>query len=69
MPIANLINISFQSGVFPDIFMVVCIAPISRLRFSILVLHYHPISVLPIIGSIFEKELIPLRENDTSCTK
>ena len=50
-----LINISFETGVFIDIFKIACITPIPKLSNPKVVSHYRPISVIHIISKIFER--------------
>ena len=55
LPLVKLINISFETGFFPDMFKIACITPIPKLSNPKVVSHYRPISVIHIISKIFER--------------
>ena len=53
--LANFFNSFMESGIFPDILKVGKITPVFKKGNSQLMTNYRPISLLPIIGKIFEK--------------
>uniref|UniRef100_A0A1B0CEF1 Putative tick transposon n=1 Tax=Lutzomyia longipalpis TaxID=7200 RepID=A0A1B0CEF1_LUTLO len=53
-PIAELINISFRDGKFPDILKIARITPIYKSGEKSNLSNYRPISVLPTLAKIFE---------------
>ena len=55
LTLIKLINISFETGFFPDMFKIACITPIPKLSNPKVVFHYRPISVIHIISKIFER--------------
>ena len=55
MSLVKLINISFETGVFPDMLKIACITPIPKLSNPKVVSHYRPISVIHIISKIFDR--------------
>ena len=55
LPLVKLINISFETMFFPDMFNIACITPIPKLSNPKVVSHYRPISVIHIISKIFER--------------
>ncbi|KAI3381283.1 hypothetical protein SNEBB_002555, partial [Seison nebaliae] len=55
MPIARIINMSFQSGIFPDCLKTAKITPIHKTGSEKTISNYRPISVLPWLSKIFEK--------------
>ena len=54
-PLAELINKSFQSGIFPDIFKLAKVIPIFKSESRILCNDYRPISLLSNISKLIEK--------------
>ena len=54
-PITQLINNSFETGIFPDILKIAIITPIYKNGNLYSLTNYRPISVLPILSKIFEK--------------
>ena len=54
-PISDIINISFNTGVYPDIMKLATIIPIFKKGSKILVGNYRPISLLSNLNKIFEK--------------
>ena len=57
IPLSKLINESFQVGIYPDELKVASITPIFKKGDKTLVSNYRPISVLPLLGKIFEKSM------------
>jgi len=55
VPIARLINMSFGTGIFPDILKEAHIVPVHKSGSEYEVCNYRPISVLSYISKIFEK--------------
>ena len=55
LPLAKLINKSFETGIFPDICKVAKGVPIFKSETRLLYNNYRPISLLSIIGKIIEK--------------
>ena len=53
--ISKLINLSAETGVFPDIFKIAKIVPIFKSGVSTTIKNYRPISILHFISKIFEK--------------
>ena len=53
--IAKLINLSFETGIFPDICKFAKVIPIFKKEDPLLCSNYRPISLLPIFSKIFEK--------------
>ena len=54
-PLAELINKSFQSGIFPDIFKIAKVIPIFKSESRVLCNNYRPISLLSNIKELIEK--------------
>jgi len=54
-PLVKLINQSFTCGEFPDILKSASVTPVHKAGDKALITNYRPISVLPVIGKIFEK--------------
>ena len=55
IPLSNLINLSFKTGLFPEILKCANIVPIHKSGPLNEVLNYRPISILPTFSKIFEK--------------
>ena len=51
----DLFNLSFQTGIFPDVWKVATVVPIFKLGDSKSVGHYRPISLLSLPGKLLEK--------------
>ena len=49
-PLAELLNLSLFSGMFPDMWKIVGIAPIHKVDSTVERLSYRPISVLPVLS-------------------
>jgi retron-type reverse transcriptase len=54
-PISDLVNLSFNTGIFPDILKCSQIVPIFKTGNETDVANYRPISILPTLSKIFEK--------------
>ena len=54
-PLSQLFNFSLSAGVFPDQWKIARIAPIYKGGHSDIRSNYRPISVLPVISTLFEK--------------
>jgi exonuclease III len=54
-PVAELINCSFATGIFPDSLKIACVTPIYKSGDPLNVTNYRPISILPLLGKVFEK--------------
>ena len=54
-PLAELINKSFQSGIFPDIFKIAKVIPIFKSESRVLCNKYRPLSLLSNISKLIEK--------------
>ena len=54
-PLAELINTSFQSGIFPGIFKIAKVIPIFKSESRVLCNNYRPISLLSNISKLIEK--------------
>ena len=54
-PLAELINKSFQSGIFPDIFKIAKVIPIFKGESRVVSNNYRPISLLSNISKLIEK--------------
>ena len=57
LPLAKLINKSFETGIFPDICKVAKVVPIFKSETRLLCNNYRPISLLSNIGKITEKPM------------
>ena len=55
LPLAKLVNTSFETGIFPDIGKVEKVVPIFKSEARLLCNNYRPISFLSNIGKIIEK--------------
>lgn len=55
--ITYLFNLSLSNGVFPSEWKMAKVSPLCKYDARVNVGNYHPISILPIIGKIFEKEV------------
>ena len=55
LPLCNLINKSFESGVFPDFLKIVKVIPIHKGNSTQDMNNYRPISLLSIFDKIIEK--------------
>ena len=53
--LSKIINISFETGIFPDLCKVAKVIPIYKKENPLLCSNYRPISLLPIFSKIFEK--------------
>ena len=54
-PLCYKLNMSFTSGMFPDILKQAEICPIFKKGDVMNVCNYRPVSILPIVSKIFEK--------------
>ena len=54
-PLAFLINLSFQQGVFPEALTTARVIPIFEKYNAQIPSNYHPISVLPVFSKLYEK--------------
>ena len=54
-PVMNLINASFQQGIFPDQLKTACVTPIHKQGITSCVSNYRPVSVLCAMSKIFER--------------
>ena len=57
-PLAALINKSFQSGIFPDIFKIAKVIPIFKSESQVLCSNYRPIALLSNISRLIEEKLM-----------
>ena len=53
--LAKIINLSFKTGIFPDLCKIAKVIPIFKKEDPLLCKNYRPISLLPIFSKIFEK--------------
>ena len=53
--LTDIINLSFRTGIFPDLCKLAKVIPIFKKDNSLLCENYRPISLLPIFSKIFEK--------------
>ena len=53
----DIFNLSFRTGVFPDLCKLATVIPILKKDNPLLCENYHPIPLLPIFSKIFEKVL------------
>ena len=53
--LANLINISYKNGIFPDLLKKAVVTPIFKEDDKNEIKNYRPISILPVVSKIFEK--------------
>ena len=53
--LADIINLVFKTGIFPDLCKLAKIIPIFKKDDPLLCVNYRPISLLPIFSKIFEK--------------
>ena len=53
--VANLINSSFEEGVFPEVLKVARVIPLHKSGDKSVIGNFRPISVLPVLSKIFEK--------------
>lgn len=56
-PLSKIINISFQSGIFPDYLKIAKVVPVLKKGDKLLCTNYKPISLLSNISKIFEKAM------------
>ena len=54
-PLANIINISLQKGIFPDKLKIAKVIPVYKADDPSLLVNYRPISLLPNFSNFFEK--------------
>ena len=57
LPLAHIINMSFVTGVYPELLKIVKVIPIHKGGFTQDVNNYRPISLLSIFDKIIEKLL------------
>ena len=57
VPIAKLINKSYEEGVFPDCLKIACVSPIFKAGDPKSASNYRPISVLPLLSKILERSI------------
>ena len=62
-PLCFILNMCFTSGMFPDILKQAEICPIFKKGDAMNVCNYRPVSILPIVSKIFEKEMVRQLEN------
>ena len=53
--LVKIINLSFKTGIFPDLCKIAKVVPIFKKEDPLLCKNYRPISLLPIFSKIFEK--------------
>ena len=56
--LANIVNLSFKTGIYPDLCKLAKVIPIFKKDDPLLCVNYRPISLLPIYSKIFEKVII-----------
>ena len=57
-PVANLINMSFSCGVFPDVLKHAIVIPVFKSGSDRELGNYRPISILPLLSKIFERSVL-----------
>ena len=57
-PLSDMINMSFNQGVFPNILKIANVIPIHKKGDQLDCNNYRPISLLSNIGNIFEKSML-----------
>ena len=62
-PLCFILNMCFTSGMFPDTLKQAEICPIFKKGDAMNVCNYRPVSILPIVSKIFEKEMVRQLEN------
>ena len=62
-PLCSILNMCFTSGMFPDILKQAEICPLFKKGDAMNVCNYRPVSILPIVSKIFEKEMVRQLEN------
>ena len=55
--LSSIINLSFETGIFPDLCKVAKVIPIYKKENPLLCENYRPISLLPVFSKIFEKTI------------
>ena len=55
--LSSLINLSFEVGIFPDIFKIAKVTPLHKKECKLNFLNYRPISLLSVFSKIFEKSI------------
>ena len=65
VPLANIINMSFRTGEYPELLKVVKVVPIHKGGYTQDINNYRPISLLSIFDKIMEK-LMHLRRPEES---
>ena len=67
-PLTHLFNRCVVGGRFPDVFKIACVTPVHKKGSGDIAANYRPISVLPVIGRVFERLLgIQLTEHLEVC--
>ena len=54
-PLANMVNLSFEQGVFPDELKIAVITPLYKAKDPMFFNNYRPISLLSVFSKIFER--------------
>ena len=62
-PLSNLINNSFETGIFPDALKISKVIPIFKGGDSTLLSNYRPISILPAFSKVWEKVIVQRLES------
>ena len=62
-PLCFILNMCFTSGMFPDVLKQAEICPIFKKGDAMNVCNYRPVSILPIVSKIYEKEMVRQLEN------